>query len=78
MIIEIQHLIDLEVKQEEQIVVVVTPQINLLTIEMHHLAKKEVEMCQLKVKREIKAKNDLNTQAGLIKENTTKITRTRR
>ena len=44
MIIEIQHLIDLEVKQEEQIGVVAILQINLLTKEMQHLAKKEVEM----------------------------------
>ena len=44
MIIEIQHLIDLEVKQEEQIGVVAILQINLLTKEMQHQAKKEVEM----------------------------------
>ena len=72
MIIEIQLLIGREVKLEEIIEAEQILRINLSMIEILRLVKKEATY-QLRVKRVAKARKDLNMQAGLTKENTTRI-----
>ena len=73
MIIEIQPQIDQEVKLVEIIEVDQTLRVTLSTIEIPRLVKKEEATYQLRVKKATKAKKDLNMQAGLTKENTTRI-----